>query len=69
MFVTPGTTPVGHKLTRDAAEQVARNWSLLLLNGLVLVVAGVLIFSIDWTSAASPRSSARCSSSRASRRP
>ena len=50
MFVTPGTTPdIGHKLTRKAAEQVARNWSLLLLNGALLVVAGFLIFSIDWT--------------------
>jgi uncharacterized membrane protein HdeD (DUF308 family) len=50
MFVTPGsTTDIGHKLTRKAAEQVARNWSMLLFNGVLLVVAGVLIFSIDWT--------------------
>ena len=50
MFVTPGsTTDLGHKLTRKAAEQVARNWTMLLLNGVLLVVAGVLIFSIDWT--------------------
>lgn len=50
MFVAPGTVPeIGHKLTRDAAEGLARNWTLLLLNGLVLIVAGVLIFSIDWT--------------------
>jgi hypothetical protein len=50
MFVAPGTTPnFGHKLTRAAAEQVARNWWMLLLNGMLLVVAGVLIFSIDWT--------------------
>ena len=28
---------------------MARNWSLLLLNGLLLIVAGVLIFSIDWS--------------------
>lgn len=50
MFVTPGTVPaIGHKLTRDVAERLARNWTLLLLNGLVLIVAGVLIFSIDWT--------------------
>jgi uncharacterized membrane protein HdeD (DUF308 family) len=50
MFVTPGSTPdIGHKLTRRAAEQVARNWSLLLLNGALLVVAGIVIFSIDWT--------------------
>jgi uncharacterized membrane protein HdeD (DUF308 family) len=50
MFVTPGSTPdIGHKLTRTAAEQVARNWPLLLLNGALLVVAGILIFSIQWT--------------------
>jgi uncharacterized membrane protein HdeD (DUF308 family) len=50
MFVAPGTVPeIGHKLTRDAAEGLARNWTLLLFNGLVLIVAGVLIFSIDWT--------------------
>jgi hypothetical protein len=50
MFVAPGSTPpFGYKLTRAAAEQVARNWWVLLLNGLLLMVAGVLIFSIDWT--------------------
>jgi uncharacterized membrane protein HdeD (DUF308 family) len=49
MFVAPGSTPFAHKLTRDAAQQVARNWWMLLLNGALLIVAGVLIFSIDWT--------------------
>jgi uncharacterized membrane protein HdeD (DUF308 family) len=50
MFVTPGATPdLGRTLTRDAAQQVARNWGLLLLNGALLIVAGVLIFSIDWS--------------------
>jgi uncharacterized membrane protein HdeD (DUF308 family) len=50
MFVAPGTTPdIGRTLTRDAAQQVARNWPLLLLNGAMLIVAGVLIFSIDWS--------------------
>src|SRR6478752_2590317 len=50
MFVAPGTVPdFAHKLSREAAERVARNWSLLLLNGLLLIVAGVLIFSIDWS--------------------
>jgi uncharacterized membrane protein HdeD (DUF308 family) len=50
MFVAPGTVPdLGQKLTRDAAEQVARNWRVLLLNGLLLIVAGFLIFSIDWS--------------------
>jgi uncharacterized membrane protein HdeD (DUF308 family) len=49
MFVAPGTTPFGYKLTRQAAQEVARNWWLLLLNGALLVVAGFLIFGIDWT--------------------
>ena len=33
----------------QAAQQVARNWWVLLLNGALLIVAGVLVFSIDWT--------------------
>jgi uncharacterized membrane protein HdeD (DUF308 family) len=50
MFVTPGTVPdFGHKFSHEAAERVSRNWSLLLVNGLLLIVAGVLIFSIDWS--------------------
>jgi uncharacterized membrane protein HdeD (DUF308 family) len=50
MFVTPASfDSFGHRLTRDAAERLARNWTSLLLNGLVLIVAGVLIFSIDWS--------------------
>src|SRR3954452_1106656 len=50
MFVAPGTLPdLSQKLTRDAAERIAANWWRLLLNGLVLIVAGVLIFSIDWS--------------------
>jgi uncharacterized membrane protein HdeD (DUF308 family) len=50
MFVTPGTLPaIGQKLTREAAQRVARNWWMLLLNGVTLIVAGVLIFSIDWS--------------------
>ncbi len=50
MFVAPGTLPdFTHKLTRDAAERVASNWWKLLLNGALLIVAGVLIFSIDWS--------------------
>jgi uncharacterized membrane protein HdeD (DUF308 family) len=48
MFALPGSSPLA-QLTRDAARQLARNWWLLLLNGLVLIVAGVLIFSIEWT--------------------
>src|SRR3954468_24874540 len=50
MFVTPASfDSFGHRLTHDAAERLARNWTTLLLNGLVLIVAGVLIFSIDWS--------------------
>lgn len=50
MFVAPGIAPeFGHRLTRQAAERVARNWSMLLFNGLALIVAGVLIFSIEWS--------------------
>ena len=50
MFVVPGSGPdFAHKLSRDAATRLARNWSLLLLNGMLLIVAGVLIFSIDWS--------------------
>src|SRR6185436_17498112 len=50
MFVTPASFgSFGHRLTHDAAERLARNWTTVLLNGIVLVVAGVLIFSIDWS--------------------
>jgi uncharacterized membrane protein HdeD (DUF308 family) len=50
MFVTPASfESFGHELTRDAAERLSRNWITLLFNGLVLIVAGVLIFSIDWS--------------------
>jgi uncharacterized membrane protein HdeD (DUF308 family) len=50
MFAAPGTktSPVT-ELTRAAAESIARNWTMLLFNGLLLIVAGVLIFSIDWS--------------------
>jgi uncharacterized membrane protein HdeD (DUF308 family) len=50
MFSTPGSTSeLGRKLSRAAATQIASNWWVLLLNGLALIVAGVLVFSIDWT--------------------
>lgn len=50
MFAVPGTlSALGNQLTREAAQQIARNWWLLLINGALLIVAGVLIFSIDWT--------------------
>ena len=48
MFVTP-LGPLGQRLSRAAAEQVASNWWMLLLNGIVLVVVGFLIFTINWT--------------------
>jgi uncharacterized membrane protein HdeD (DUF308 family) len=49
IFAAPGTVSLGQRLTRDAAERIAGNWWRLLLNGAVLIVAGVLIFSIDWS--------------------
>jgi uncharacterized membrane protein HdeD (DUF308 family) len=50
MFVTPASFEgLGDQLSRDAAEELARNWTTLLLKGLVLIVAGVLIWSIDWS--------------------
>jgi uncharacterized membrane protein HdeD (DUF308 family) len=50
MYANPGTTPdFGQQLTHDGAERVAKSWSTVLLNGLLLIVAGVLIFSIDWS--------------------
>src|SRR5689334_13247296 len=48
-FAAPGTVSVGQRLTDGVAERVSRNWRLLLVNGLLLVLAGVLIFSIDWS--------------------
>jgi uncharacterized membrane protein HdeD (DUF308 family) len=50
MFVAPGSVPeFGQKLTREAAQRVAANWWRLLVNGLALIVAGILIFSINWS--------------------
>jgi uncharacterized membrane protein HdeD (DUF308 family) len=49
MFVAPGSMPFGYKLTRQAAQDLARNWWVLMLNGALLVVSGFLIFSIHWT--------------------
>jgi uncharacterized membrane protein HdeD (DUF308 family) len=50
MFVAPGTAPdLGRTLSREVAQSIASNWWVLLLNGLLLILAGVLIFSIDWT--------------------
>jgi uncharacterized membrane protein HdeD (DUF308 family) len=50
MYVTPGSfDSFGRELTHAAAERLSRNWTRLLLNGLLLILAGVLIFSIDWS--------------------
>src|SRR5215208_666188 len=50
MFITSASfAGFRHRLTHDAAERLARNWTTLLLNGVLLVIAGVLIFSIDWS--------------------
>ena len=49
MFVFPGNPGLDQKLTRAAAEKVSRNWRVLLINGALLIVAGILVFSIDWT--------------------
>jgi uncharacterized membrane protein HdeD (DUF308 family) len=50
MFVTPASfDSFGRKLTHAAAERLSRNWTRLLVNGLLLILAGVLIFSIDWS--------------------
>src|SRR5512133_711118 len=50
MYIAPGSPEqLQQKLTRDVAERIARNWWVLLLDGLALIVAGVLIFSIDWS--------------------
>src|ERR1700759_2290376 len=50
MFFAPGTRPdASHLLTHDVAEHLARNWWRLLLNGLLLIVAGVLVFSLEWS--------------------
>ena len=49
MFAVPGSVPVVPSPTRQAAQQVARNWWVLLVSGVVGIVAGVLVFSIDWT--------------------
>lgn len=50
MFIAPGSSGgFAQQLTRDLTERVARNWWVLLVDGLALIVAGVLIFSIDWS--------------------
>ena len=34
---------------REVAQAIASRWWMLLVDGLALIVAGVLIFSIDWS--------------------
>jgi uncharacterized membrane protein HdeD (DUF308 family) len=49
LFNPASTYGIGQRLTRDAAERLARNWSMVLFSGALLIVSGVLILSIDWT--------------------
>jgi uncharacterized membrane protein HdeD (DUF308 family) len=49
LFNPAATYGIGQRLTRDAAERLARNWSMVLFSGALLIVSGVLILSIDWT--------------------
>lgn len=50
MFTSPDSAEwIGKRLTRELAERIARNWWVLFVDGLLAVVAGVLIFSIDWS--------------------
>jgi uncharacterized membrane protein HdeD (DUF308 family) len=50
MLAIPGTLhEFGRTISRESAERIARYWWQLLLSGLLLIVSGVLIFSIDWT--------------------
>jgi len=50
MLFALGTSPQYQRnLTREAATALARNWWVVLLNGLALIAAGVLILSIDWS--------------------
>jgi uncharacterized membrane protein HdeD (DUF308 family) len=39
----------GRRLTHELAERLARDWWVLLVEGLLSILAGVLIFSIDWS--------------------
>jgi uncharacterized membrane protein HdeD (DUF308 family) len=49
MDTAPGSDWSPEQLTHDAAERIASNWWVLLVDGLALIVAGVLIFSIHWS--------------------
>lgn len=50
MLTMPGSVrKLEYDVTHTAAEEMSRNWWVPLFNGLLLLVAGVLIFSIDWS--------------------
>jgi uncharacterized membrane protein HdeD (DUF308 family) len=49
MLATPrNVQKLEYDVTHSAAEEVSSRWWVPLLHGMVLIVAGVLIFSIDW---------------------
>ena len=50
MFIGPDSPDqFQRRLTRELAESVTKYWWVLLVEGLTLIVAGVLIFGIDWS--------------------
>src|SRR3954454_7512530 len=50
MYVTPASfDSFGRELTDDGAERLSRNWTTVLLSGLLLILVGLLIFSINWS--------------------
>jgi uncharacterized membrane protein HdeD (DUF308 family) len=50
MHVTPMSfDSLGRKPLYAAARRLSRNWTTVLLNGTAMIVAGVLIFSVEWS--------------------
>jgi uncharacterized membrane protein HdeD (DUF308 family) len=50
MHVTPiSFDSLGQKPIYAAARRLSRNWTTVLLNGTALILAGALIFSIEWS--------------------
>ena len=50
MYVTPlSFDSLGRKPIYAAARRLSRNWTTVLLTGIALILAGVLIFSIEWS--------------------
>ncbi len=50
MHVTPMSfDSLGRKPLYATARRLSRNWTTVLLNGTALIVAGVLIFSVEWS--------------------